>query len=286
MVVVKREVVQLCSIPELCYINDCTLSAGSVYFTDSFHPVLYSMPRWPGEHGSRNVHRHTLGHFFDTKLGQFRANGLAVLATNTSSDILLVANTHTGNLYVVEIQQVTALDKSSAALTLAAKHQSGALAAALMDATIDVMSSSIGALASLSSSVGHLVMPRNVTRQQKKQSQVLVTELELPTVRGMVAGHLLLDGVWAINSSFVYVSDNMNNRIFGVTLQDDLRSAKLSCLIQQPAFATPTTLTVIQGLLWAVNAHLDTCFPFLPCPSHQFEVIGIEASRACHPGQW
>eukprot|EP00775_Hariotina_reticulata_P010469 gene10469-10627_t len=226
MVVVKREVVQLCNIPGLCYINDCTMSTGRVYFTDSFHPVLYSMPRWPGEHGSRNVYRHGLGPFFDTKLGQFRANGLAVLATNSSSDIMLIANTHTGNLYVVEIQQVKALDKSSAALTLVAKHQSGALAAAtaLRDAAINVLNSSIGALASFSSSVGDLAILRNVTKQQKKQSQALVTELQLPAVRGMVAGHLLLDGVWAINRSFVYVSDNMNNRIFGgklVPLTDD-----------------------------------------------------------------
>lgn len=278
MIVVKREVVQLCNVPELCYINDCTMSTDRVYYTDSFHPVLYSMTRMPGEDGRRTVHRHNLGMFFKTKLGQFRANGLAVLSTSSLSDILLVANTHTGNLYVVEIQQRKQSDVSASAMMLAANNQSdvSATATTLVDAALDVLRGSFRAL----------VMPTNVTRQGSQQSQALVTELALPAVEGTVAGHLLLDGVWAVNRSFAYVSDNMNNRIFGVTLQDDLRSAKLSCLVQHPALATPTTLTVKQGLLWAVNAHLDTCFPFLPCPSHQFELIGIEASEACLPGQW
>lgn len=226
-----------------------------VYFTDSFHSSLLFIPRYfdPDQSAfpsSRPVQRIHTGDLFATQPGQFRANGLTVLASNATHDTLLVANTHNGNLYKVEVMKPAA----------AAVGQAGWAPG----------------LSGLHDAVMH-ALPGAVPAAQ-------VTELALPAVQGRVAGHLLLDGLWTANSSFVYASDNMNNRVWGVELGGGhtSTSARLSCLFHAQAFATPTTLAMAQGLLWAVNAHLDSCFPFLPCPTHAFELVGLDP-RACVP---
>ena len=106
-----------------------------------------------------------------------------------------------------------------------------------------------------------------------------VHELMLPKVPGNVSDTLLLDGVWFVNSSFAVVADNYNNRVWGTEVGESMTSAKLACLIQLPVFKVPTTITAMNGKLCITNPHLDTCFPFLPCPHHAFEVIGVDMAQ-------
>lgn len=181
------------------------------------------------------VVQHPTGSFFNTQLGQFRANGLAVYSTSARRDTLLVANTHTGNLYSV------VLDKPSPGQQQPQQQQPAAWPAPV------------------------------------------VAELALPDIPGPVTRRLLLDGVWVANASRAFVADNYNNRVWGVALGPGLASARVSCVVRSPAFGVPTTLAQQAGVLWAVNAHLDTCFPFLPCPRHKFELLGLRTESDCEP---
>ena len=58
------------------------------------------------------------------------------------------------------------------------------------------------------------------------------------------------------------------------------------CVLTRPEYGVPTTLTMTRGsdfrsTLWSVNAHLDTCIPFLPCPKHPFELVGLQPRDFC-----
>jgi hypothetical protein len=269
-VVAKKEVVQLAK-PALSYINDVALSSDRAYFTDSFRAVIYSIPRLAAEApaaaniGSsstavaRPVLWHATGGYFATQLGQFRANGLAVYGGNTTADTLLVTNTHTGNMYSAVVPKAAAEAASSATSSSSTGSHTGTAAAA------------------------HGLLDQLVLHGQQGLPAV-VRELPLPTIKGgKTSDRLLLDGVWVSNSSVAYVADNYNNRVWRLAVEGTLNSLKLSCLFQSPVLGVPTTLAYQQGLLWAVNAHLDTCFPFLPCPKHKFEVVGIDATEDCKP---
>lgn len=271
-VVSKREVIHL-ALPAVSYINDVALGPDRAYFTDSFHNVIYSIPRYASEGRTgaaensaglqhRQVLRHPTGPFFDTKLGQYRANGIAVYSSTQQNDSLLVANTHTGNMYKVVIDKEggEAGSKSSAS-TLRAASEAPAPTAG-------------GQLPSL---VGKLVL------HSKQMPPALVQEFALPSVKNSrVNNRLLLDGVWVLNSSMAFVADNYNNRVWGLRIGEGMSDVSIACLVQLPVFGVPTTITFSQGMLWVTNAHLDTCFPFLPCPKHAFEVLGINPDE-CQP---
>ncbi|KAF6264462.1 hypothetical protein COO60DRAFT_126418 [Scenedesmus sp. NREL 46B-D3] len=284
-VVTKKEVVQLAK-PALSYINDVALSTDRAYFTDSFRAVIYSIPRFAAEASaaessssnsrngssdaarSRPVLRHSTGGYFATELGQFRANGLAVYASSESADTLLVANTHTGNMYSVVVPKAAAT---------AAASKNGSISSSSSSGSGNRSSQPRAAAA------GHGLLGQLLLHGQQGPPAV-VRELALPTILGgKTSDRLLLDGVWVSNSSMAYVADNYNNRVWGLAVNASAMGVELSCLFEQPVLGVPTTLTLQQGLLWAVNAHLDTCFPFLPCPNHKFEVIGIDIEEECKP---
>jgi hypothetical protein len=270
-VVARKEVVQLAK-PALSYINDVALSSDRAYFTDSFRAVLYSIPRFAADapaaasSGSsstaeaRPVLRHATGSYFATQLGQFRANGLAVYESNDTADTLLVANTHTGNMYSAIVPKTAAAEAASSTT----------------GSSSDSTSSRLGAAATAHGLLDQLKL------HGQQGLPAVVREFPLPTIEGgKTSDRLLLDGVWVSNRSTAYVADNYNNRVWGLAVQGSLNSVKLSCMFQSPVLGVPTTLTYQQGLLWTVNAHLDTCFPFLPCPKHKFEVVGIDATEEC-----
>ena len=116
---------------------------------------------------------------------------------------------------------------------------------------------------------------------RQKQVTAEVTELQLPSIPGQYTQRILVDGI-IIKNDMAYVADNYNNRVWGVQLGKGLSEAKVTCLLQGPAMHVPTTLLFQAGHLWWVNAHLDTCFPFLPCPAHKFELHGVSAGQ-CQP---
>lgn len=112
-----------------------------------------------------------------------------------------------------------------------------------------------------------------------KQQIAQVVELQLPAIAGRFTKRLLVDGI-AIKNETAYVADNYNNRVWGVELEKGAASARLSCGLQGPAVMhVPTTLAFQLGRLWWLNAHLDTCFPFLPCPQHTFELHGVRPAK-------
>jgi hypothetical protein len=270
-VVARKEVVQLAK-PALSYINDVALSSNRAYFTDSFRAVIYSIPRFAADaptasSGSnttadaRPVLRHATGGYFATQLGQFRANGLAVYESNDVADTLLVANTHTGNMYSATVPKTAAAESASSTTGSSSDSTSSRLGAATAHGLLD-----------------QLVL------HGQQGLPAIVREFPLPTIKGgKTSDRLLLDGVWMSNSSAAYVADNYNNRVWGLAVEGSLNSVKLSCVFQSHVLGVPTTLTYQQGLLWAVSAHLDTCFPFLPCPKHKFEVVGFDATEECKP---
>jgi hypothetical protein len=108
-----------------------------------------------------------------------------------------------------------------------------------------------------------------------------VQELQLPSIPGQYTKRLLLDGV-VVKDDTAYVADNYNDRVWGLQLGKGLADVKVVCVLQGPVMHVPTTLTMLGGRLWWVNAHLDTCFPFLPCPAHKFELHGVSPSM-CQP---
>jgi hypothetical protein len=110
-----------------------------------------------------------------------------------------------------------------------------------------------------------------------------VEEIRLPNVPGTYTKRLLVDGLWVPkNASTVFVVDNYNSRVWGLDVRQGLGNATLSCVWQGPELQVPTTLTMQDGRLWVVNAHLDTCFPFLPCLGHSFELLELEPG-SCQP---
>jgi len=115
----------------------------------------------------------------------------------------------------------------------------------------------------------------------QQHSAALVQELPLPAIAGKYTQHLLVDGI-AIKNSTAYVADNYNSRVWGVELDAGLSRAHVVCGFEGAPMQVPTTLTFQAGRLWWVNAHLDTCFPFLPCPNHEFELHGVKPSL-CQP---
>lgn len=507
----QREVLDL-HMPGSGYINDVTLSQDRAYFTDSFNPVLYWVPRFysppvPPENeqqqqqrfgirlgsnsnpNSRPVSKVSTGNFFDTKAGQFRANGLAVYKSNEHRDVLLVANTHTGHLYKVVVdktadgdakdapakqpgggvatvaavkpaggvsriaQQATMavasrlrlgrFDNTAApagtpqaaqghqktgAKVAAAKHSTASVAGArqgvggagkaattaamgsigpqrpnqtavppasgasqqvkwsklaadvadelkkhqkaeqqqqpqahpkkagvwsklaknvasrmrlagsaaggaaagnthtnssswqpdvllaepvqIHESTPDINPAATAAAAAAaavaavsaqhSRALGRSLLavdaaaakqaawPAQMARgiagrlgfpaREKQTAAAVVQELPLPAIAGQYTQRILVDGV-AIKDDFAYVADNYNNRVWGVDLDKGLSAVHIKCGFQGPVMHVPTTLAFQSGRLWWVNAHLDTCFPFLPCPAHQFELYGVLPSR-------
>lgn len=114
-----------------------------------------------------------------------------------------------------------------------------------------------------------------------KQVVATVQELQLPSIPGQYTQRLLVDGI-VVKNDTAYVADNYNDRVWGVQLGKGLSDVKVVCVIKGPMMHVPTTMTMVGGRLWWVNAHLDTCFPFLPCPAHSFELYGISPGM-CQP---
>jgi hypothetical protein len=114
-----------------------------------------------------------------------------------------------------------------------------------------------------------------------KQVVATVQELKLPSIPGQYTQRLLVDGI-VVKNDTAYVADNYNDRVWGLQLGKGLSDVKVVCVIKGPLMHVPTTMTMVGGRLWWVNAHLDTCFPFLPCPAHSFELHGISPGM-CQP---
>lgn len=259
-----REVLQL-GPPGLSYINDVALSADTAYFTDSFHALLHAVPRRaPADSRGAHLRRHGTGAHFDTKLGQFRANGAAVYSSTNQSDVLLLANTHTGYLYRVEVW----------------KHNTSSSGQLAKDSSSNVFGSKVKQESSQGLLQGLRSALPGVTAGANDAADTV--ELRLPRVPGRTSDTLLLDGVWVHNDTFAFVVDNYNDRVWGVQLESGGRAGRLACLLAPPVLGVPTTLASQRGRLWAVNAHLDSCFPFLPCPKHHFELVGLDAAT-CQP---
>jgi hypothetical protein len=115
----------------------------------------------------------------------------------------------------------------------------------------------------------------------KKYPAAEVTELPLPSIPGRFSQRLLVDGI-VMTPDGAFVADNYNNRVWGLQLGEGLSDARVACDFQGPPMQVPTTLALQGGRLWWVNAHLDTCFPFLPCPLHTFELHGVSPDL-CQP---
>jgi hypothetical protein len=310
----RREVLDL-SLPGVGFINDVTLTPDRAYFTNSLQPVLHWVPRAhqqasagdaaAGQQAApRPAHKVHTGAFFDTQLGQFRANGIATLASSAIADTLLTANTHTGNLYrVVVSKAVSAAAPGSGAAVVVSSISStsaeGGGTAAVRAATTAATGPFGGWAAALISGVAKQLGLSAAASASGVQATE-VAELQLPAVPGgRVSKRLLVDGLWVADSSSsgdtsssssrsspkssVFVADNYNGRVWRAELQAQADTAALSCVWQGSALQVPTTLAMQAGRLWWVNAHLDTCFPFLPCPTHAFELQGV-APDSC--GAW
>ncbi|KAF8072620.1 ASF1B [Scenedesmus sp. PABB004] len=119
---------------------------------------------------------------------------------------------------------------------------------------------------------GHLY--RAAVPKAPPHAPAVVTELALPPAPpGSTSKQLLLDGVAVAGPGLAFVADNYNNRVWGVALGPGAGGAAVRCLLDPPTLGVPTTLALVGRTLWAVNAHLDSCFPFFPCPKHAFELL-------------
>lgn len=280
---VKRRVaVQLARLPPW-YINDVTLTPTSALFTDSFSSRLFEVPRFFPEGSTPKVTSYDLGPHFEVLPGQFKANGIAALrpaaadatiptngggddsasgvggdgtggdsAGTAGGESVLVANLHEGNLYRVTLPAPPPAPSPAPA----------GVAAAAAAAKKALLGGDGGG-----------------------GEKAAAAQVALPAVRG---ARMLLDGLWLDDDDkTVYAADNYHNRVVRMALRQGAvtAGAEVTCVIDPPDYKVPTTLAVTNGaggkILWAVNAHLTTCLPFVPCPGHSFELIGVKPSDYC-----
>eukprot|EP00877_Chromochloris_zofingiensis_P007941 jgi/Chrzof1/33/Cz01g01030.t1 len=215
------------STPGVSYINDIVLGDDTAYFTDSWQPYVYAIPRFARD-TPMTLRKIYLGPtFVPTVLGiqtpgpapQIRANGIALVDNKT----LLVANWILGSL-----------------------------------AKVDMSS-----------------------------SETVITEIALPSTKKlqpfskhdrMFPDGLLLTGK---NNDLLYLADNFNNRVVVLQFYEDYTRVRLSCIIDSKQYATPTTLALNRGYLWAVNAHFFDCPVVAPCTKQPYEIVGVDPSDYC-----
>lgn len=237
----RRVAVQLAKLPPW-YINDATLTDDAALFTDSFSQRLWSIPRFFNGSAPQVVY-YDLGPKFFVLPGQFKANGLAAFHP--------AADPGAGSAGAAQ-QQLLVANLYSGNLYKVVLPEARAGARVLR------LYGMYGGAAN-------------------------VTEVALPAVDGK---RMLLDGLWLSDARTMYAADNFHNRVFQISLGGGARNATVSCKLALPEFKVPTTLTMTKGedgrmTLWAVNAHLDTCLPFIPCPTHKFELIGLQPEDFC-----
>jgi hypothetical protein len=176
-------------------------------------------------------------------------------------------------------------DINAAVLAAAATHAAAAAAAVQQQKALGRM-----LLAAADANNARYTWPAQMARGiaeklgftgRHKQVVATVQELQLPSIPGQYTQRLLVDGIFIKNDT-AYIADNYNDRVWGVQLGKGLSDAKVVCVIKGTMMHVPTTMTMVNGRLWWVNAHLDTCFPFLPCPAHSFELHGISPNM-CQP---
>jgi uncharacterized membrane protein YgcG len=232
------------------YTNDVALGAERVYVSDSFKPLVHSLPRDFDLRRPPTVTRHPLGKgFVGVPMIPLLegANGLAEAAPG----LLLVANYKQGQVYLLD--------------TRSAVTQSG---------TGNSSSSGSGSSGSSSGGGG------------KGGSRSLPVSLGLPAhvsgKRIWPDGLLVTDG-----GQSLFVADNFNNRILKISLGWSLNQgaavprARVVCVLTSPLLAAPTTLTVASGRLWAINAHFLDCPFFLPCTWQEYSIVGAKLSDLC-----
>ncbi|GBF99425.1 hypothetical protein Rsub_12257 [Raphidocelis subcapitata] len=239
---VKRRVsVQLSKLPPW-YINDVTLTDDSAVFSDSFAPRLWSIPRFHYGNGPPPVTFYDLGAPFAVLPGQFKANGVAAMPLGST----MGGSSDTGRTVL-----------------LANLHEGNLY-------KVDLPPPSKRRGLGLKRLIG-------------LDGGARLTRVSLPAVEGK---RLLLDGLWfEPDGQTMYAADNFHNRVVQLQLGLNATSAAVTCVIAPKDYRVPTTLAVSgEGagrVLWAVNAHLDSCLPFVPCPGHAFELVGVPVAGAC-----
>jgi hypothetical protein len=251
---VKRRVaVQLARVPPW-YINDVALTRDAALFTDSVASRLFSLPRFFGPDEQPVATAYALGPRFAVLPGQFKSNGLAVLPPETASGKTNASSSDGSG-------------GGEAEVLVANLHEGNFYQVALPS------------LAAAPRARGALFGPA--------AAGAAVSRVETPAVERK---RLFLDGLWLEGSSTLYAADNFHNRVvrFELVRNQDGGGYKAepTCVIAPQDYRTPTTLTMTNGdgggrVLWAVNAHLTTCLPFVPCPSHKFELIGVRPQDFC-----
>jgi hypothetical protein len=93
--------------------------------------------------------------------------------------------------------------------------------------------------------------------------------------------HLAGDGIVLGPSRLLYVADNINNRVVQMQLSADFTSAKALCSITSSNLHGVSTMSYINGRLWATNSHFASCFLLAPCRNNSFEVLGLVVRDYC-----
>jgi sugar lactone lactonase YvrE len=223
------------------YINDVTLTDDSAVFSDSFAPRLWSIPRFHYGNGPPPVTFYDLGAPFAALPGQFKANGVAAMP---------VGDAMGGSA------------DSGRTVLLANLHEGNLY-------KVDMPPSKRRGF--------------GLKRLIGLEGGARLTKIALPPVEGK---RLLLDGLWFEQDGHtLYAADNFHNRVVELQLGLNATSAAVTCVIAPKQYRVPTTLAVTgEGagrVLWAVNAHLTTCLPFVPCPGHAFELVGVPLASTC-----
>lgn len=78
------------------------------------------------------------------------------------------------------------------------------------------------------------------------------------------------DGI-LLSGSTLYVVQNRDNQIAVIDLADDLMSGTLSDTLTSPDFDVPTTVTSVDGTLYAVNARFGT----EPTPDTEYAIVRV-----------
>ena len=96
----KRTTLQF---PVGSYINDVVLGKDTVFFSDSWLPKLYSIPRFDGPESKPAITEYSLSTEMKSKLGLLASNGLTIMEDKGDSTVLVIAHWGSSALYRVQI---------------------------------------------------------------------------------------------------------------------------------------------------------------------------------------